>query len=203
MLSIMSLAFQGAGSNELARRKGDSPEESRKKIFSLYVEQMFRRKGTPSRAFPKEKVIGWLSWLARKMREHSQSVFLIEGLQPSWLCTRAQRVVYRALGVLSIGLIGRLIYGLICGLSKGLLVGLIIGLTFRLLFALLLTPLFALVDPQLKTLSDGKVLGGFLLAWAPAALIYRWIYGRADSSRLGSLYDSFCRDGQLEPGSAF
>ena len=45
--------------------------------------QMFLRKGTASPAFAKEKVIGWLSWLAEKMRNHSQSVFLVEGLQCS------------------------------------------------------------------------------------------------------------------------
>ena len=78
MLSIMSLACQGAGGDELARQKGDSPEERRKQIFGLYVEQMFQRKGMTSLVFPKEKIIGWLSWLARKMREHSQSVFLVE-----------------------------------------------------------------------------------------------------------------------------
>ena len=115
MLSIMSLACQGAGGNELARQKGDSPEERRKQIFRLYVEQMFQRKGTTSLVFPKEKIIGWLSWLAGKMREHSQSVFLVEGLQPSWLGTRAKRVAY----------------GTVVALSLGLIFGLIIGLTTR------------------------------------------------------------------------
>jgi eukaryotic-like serine/threonine-protein kinase len=90
MLSVMSLAYQGAGGNELARQNGDSLEERRGQIFRLYVEQMFQRKGITSHVFPKEKIIAWLSWLARKMREHSQSVFLVEGLQPSWLGNRAQ-----------------------------------------------------------------------------------------------------------------
>jgi predicted NACHT family NTPase len=58
MLSIMSLACQGAGGNELARQKGDSPEERRKQIFHLYVEKMFQRKETASLLFPKEKTIG-------------------------------------------------------------------------------------------------------------------------------------------------
>jgi hypothetical protein len=59
MLNIMSLAFQGAGTSELTTQKGDSPEERRKQIFRLYVEQMFRRKGTTSLVFPKEKIIHW------------------------------------------------------------------------------------------------------------------------------------------------
>ena len=105
MLSIMSLAYQGIGGDELATQKGDSAEERRKQIFRLYVEQMFQRKGTASLVFPKEKIIGWLSWLAGKMREHSQSVFLVEGLQPSWLGTRAKRVAYGTVVALSLGLI--------------------------------------------------------------------------------------------------
>jgi hypothetical protein len=104
MLNIMSLAYQGVDSNELAKQKGHSPEERRKQIFGLYVEKMFQRKGTTPLAFPKKKIIGWLSWLAGKMREHSQSVFLVEGLQPSWLGTRTGRVAYRSVIALSLGL---------------------------------------------------------------------------------------------------
>jgi hypothetical protein len=47
------------------------------------------------------------------MREHSQSVFLVEGLQPSWLGTRAKRVAYGTVVALSLALIFGLIFGLI------------------------------------------------------------------------------------------
>jgi hypothetical protein len=117
MLSIMSLACQGASSDELAKQKGDSLEGRRKQIFWLYVEQMFQRKGKVAYAFPKDKTIGWLSWLARKMRDHSQSIFLVEGLQPSWLGTKAQWVAYGIVVALSFGTIFELIYGLNGGLS--------------------------------------------------------------------------------------
>jgi hypothetical protein len=60
MLSVMSLAFQGAGSDQLATRQGDPVDDRRKQIFRLYIEQMFQRKGTSS-AFPKEKTMSWLS----------------------------------------------------------------------------------------------------------------------------------------------
>ena len=122
MLSIMSLAFQGAGGDELARQKGDSPEERRKQIFGLYVEQMFQRKGMTALVFPKEKIIPWLSWLARKMREHSQSVFMVEGLQPSWLGTRAQRGAYGTVVTLTVGLMYTLTF-LMWELTSGLTTG--------------------------------------------------------------------------------
>jgi len=125
MLSIMSLACQGADSDELAKQKGDSADERRKQIFGLYVEQMFQRRGMTSLVFPKEKIIGWLSWLGRKMREHSQSVFLVEGLQPSWLASTAQRAAYGTVVALTLGLIFGLMFGLRGGLS--VLVGIGLG----------------------------------------------------------------------------
>jgi hypothetical protein len=99
----------------LATQEGDFVER-RRQILHLYVEQMFQRKGTTSLVFPKEKIIAWLSWLAGKMKEHSLSVFLVEGLQPSWLGTRAKRVAYRAVVFLSLGLLFGLYFGLILGL---------------------------------------------------------------------------------------
>jgi hypothetical protein len=137
MLSIMSLACQGTDGNELARQKGGSPEERRKQIFRLYVEQMLQRKGTTSLVFPKEKIIGWLSRLARKMKEHSQSVFLVEELQPSWLGTRANRLAYGTVVALSLWLPFDLFFGLIGGLIGGLRGGLLIfGAILGLLFGL-------------------------------------------------------------------
>ena len=123
MLSIMSLASQGTGGDELVGQKANSPEERQKHIFGLYVEQMFQRKGKASVVFPKEKTMSWLSWLAGKMKEHSQSVFLVEGLQPNWLGTRAKRVGYGTVVALSVLLISVLIsvlsFGLIFGRSSG------------------------------------------------------------------------------------
>jgi eukaryotic-like serine/threonine-protein kinase len=135
MLSIMSLAFLGGGADELVGQKGGSPKVRRKQIFRLYVEQMFQRKGTmPS--FRKGKTVTWLSWLAGKMKEQSESVFLVEGLQPGWLGTRAQRLAYGTVVALSVGLVfgaiyalgspgGKLRAGLISGV--GMLVGVALG----------------------------------------------------------------------------
>jgi eukaryotic-like serine/threonine-protein kinase len=128
MLSIMSLALQGADSNELSTHNGNSTDELKKQIFGLYVEQMFQRKGTTSLVFPKEKIIGWLSWLAAKMKEHSQSVFLIEGLQPCWLDTKASRAAYGTIVALGLGLIFELIFGLVGGVNGQLITSVIIGL---------------------------------------------------------------------------
>jgi hypothetical protein len=132
MLSVMSLACQDASGNRLAGQDGESVEERRKQIVGLYVERMFQRKGSALRAFPKEGTIGWLSWLAGKMRENSESVFLVEGLQPGWLNARAERVAYGTIAALSLGLIFGLLVGLIFELSGGLIHALIFGESFGL-----------------------------------------------------------------------
>jgi eukaryotic-like serine/threonine-protein kinase len=175
MLSIMSLASQGTGGNELAKQSGDSPEERRKQIFHLYVEQMFQRKGRASLVFPKEKTIGWLSWLAGKMRKHSQSEFLVEGLQPTWLGPWDERGGYASAVALSLAAIfalicaltGRLIGvltggpidGLIWGLIVGLIVGLSNGLRLGLGTGLLSGPMFGLISGLIVGVIVGPICG--------------------------------------------
>jgi eukaryotic-like serine/threonine-protein kinase len=197
MLSIMSLACQGTGGNELARQKGDSFEKRRKQIFGLYVEQMFRRKGTASLVFPKEKTIGWLSWLARKMREHSQSVFLVEGLQPSWLGTRAKRVAYGTVVALSLGLTFGLSTGLSYWLSDELSTGLIYGASDVLNILVGVGLGCWLESPWKNGVTSGSI-GGLLAGLNPrlhigvsfglsTGLIYGVIYGLIGGLGTGSL----------------
>jgi hypothetical protein len=109
---------------------------------------MFRRKGPTPLAFPREKSIGWLSWLAGKMRKHSLSIFLVEKLQPKWLGTKAQSMTYKSIVTLSrwlgfglgFGLILALIIGLSFGLGFGLRIGLVSGLILALILALIIEP---------------------------------------------------------------
>jgi hypothetical protein len=118
MLTIMTLAY--AEGPTMARQTHEAPEvqrqhlfavdvetveERRRHIFATYVERMFAR-AVP--AYGKEQTMKWLSWLAQRMIQHSQTILLIEQLQPSWLMTRGQRGVY----VLSSRLVGGVIFGL-------------------------------------------------------------------------------------------
>jgi hypothetical protein len=45
-------------------------------------------------SYGQEQATRWLSWLARGMQDHGQTIFLIEQLQPSWLKERGQRWLY-------------------------------------------------------------------------------------------------------------
>ena len=105
MLSIMSLACEGADGKVLTSHKDDSPQARREQIFQLYVERMFQRKKSITNLFSQDQAIGWLSWLARKMKEQSQSVFMLEEIQPAWLNATSQRMMYEGVLALSVGLL--------------------------------------------------------------------------------------------------
>jgi hypothetical protein len=176
LLSIMSLAYQGIRDDELSTQKGNSAEERRKQIFHLYIEQVFRRKGTSSLAFSREKTIGWLSWVAGKMREHSQSVFLVEGLQPSWLGTKAKRAAYGTIVALSLSLTFPLIYGLVCGMICGPRVGLFLGLISGLsIFLGIRLGCWSGSESPLKNGLNSALIGGLIAAASACWLTAGWL----------------------------
>ncbi|NEZ62993.1 NACHT domain-containing protein [Leptolyngbyaceae cyanobacterium CCMR0082] len=113
ILSIMSLAYQGSTIEAL--NQTGTPEAQHKQLFDAYIDRMFTRRGT-TRKYSRAQTLYWLTWLAQQMVRASQSVFLIERLQPSWLISRRQRVRYRIISALTFGLI----FGLIIGLASGL-----------------------------------------------------------------------------------
>jgi eukaryotic-like serine/threonine-protein kinase len=205
MLNIMSLACQGVSGNELAKQQGDSPQERRKQIFSLYTEKMFQRKGAVSIAFARGKILRWLCWLAVKMKENSQSVFLVEGLQPSWLGKRANLVAYGLIVALNLGLIfGCLSATLSFCLSAGagdqpiialifsLIVGLVVGLTILVGVGLgcwlesplkngITSGLIVGLIPALACLTNAKMTG------LMCGLMCGWISGLIGGLGVGSL----------------
>ena len=127
MLGIMGMTYQSSRVESVV--SGSTLEEGRKQIFDAYVERMFQHRAPQDKAFTKDQAIYWLSWLAQRMTDYSQSVFFLEALQPSWLSERKQRLAYRAISSLIFGLIVGLI-GLSGGLIMGLIVGLIAALTY-------------------------------------------------------------------------
>lgn len=117
MLSIMSLAYEGQPLGTLAGAGLDTFEGRRHHVFDTYIERMFQRKGRSNLPYAKEQLTDWLRWLARKMRSHSQSIFLVEQLQPGWLSKTSQWVAYL--------FISRVLAGLLFGSAVGLPVAVI------------------------------------------------------------------------------
>jgi hypothetical protein len=121
MLSIVSLAYKDKKVDDITRT--GSIDERRKAIFATYIEEMFKKElmfkkeGTVHQ-YPPVQTKQWLSWLAQKMQNESQTVFLMEKIRPTWLSNT--RRYYRPSVALGFWLIAAPI---------GLIIGVIIGLS--------------------------------------------------------------------------
>ena len=90
--------------------RGALPER-RRRVLADYVEELLTRPRAASTAptYSREQTVRWLSWLARSMREHSEGVFHLDWLQPSWLPdAAASRLVTLAPALLMV-LVGALV----------------------------------------------------------------------------------------------
>ncbi|MFP4576194.1 MAG: NACHT domain-containing protein, partial [Coleofasciculus sp.] len=130
MLNIMTLAYQGVALEDLP--KIQVLKERRKKLFDDYLERMFNR---PNRSkckqiYSKYKTIRWLNWLAQRMVQESQTIFLIESIQPYLWLQNIQ---------------DKLVYGFILGLNLGLLNFIFLYLLDRTVFGFIVIPLFLIL----------------------------------------------------------
>jgi hypothetical protein len=105
-LNVMALAYQGFSVEDLP--KTGSVEERRKHLFNTYIERMFQRPRASQR-YKKTQAIKWLNWLAQQMVQESQTIFLIEKLQPTWLETNFQKLLYALSVLLNIYIVWQLV----------------------------------------------------------------------------------------------
>ncbi len=88
ILNIMTLAYQGVALEDLPRT--EVVEERRQQLFDDYIEKMFHRhnRSKSESIYSETQTKHWLAWLAHKMIQESQTVFLIERMQPNWLSSK-------------------------------------------------------------------------------------------------------------------
>ena len=79
----------------------------REALFVTYVSRIFEQQTTKP-AYSKEITRNHLSWLAIQMKNHNQTVFQLDQIQPSWLPTQNKRTLYL--------LLTRSFWGLVVGL---------------------------------------------------------------------------------------
>ncbi len=72
---------------------------------------MGERAGNTHLPYTEAKTKAWLSWLARGMQQHGQTVFMLEQLQPSWLQSTWERAAF----TLGTRILVGLFYGLVLG----------------------------------------------------------------------------------------
>ncbi|WP_413167387.1 NACHT domain-containing protein [Capilliphycus salinus ALCB114379] len=206
-LSIVSMAYKDISVENL--QQFGSIEERRHHLFETYIEQMFQRHGRAMRMkYTPEQTKHWLTWLATRMVQESQTVFLIEKIQPSWLEIKAERIFYRITSGLTSGVIFAVIFGLIFGPiykqisggdygpSSAPILGQLLGAISGLILGLIV----GLYEGEIKTveslkwsgkefqnsLKKGLILGG--LGWVTFGVIFQPIGGLCYGLSSGLLY---------------
>jgi uncharacterized tellurite resistance protein B-like protein/DNA polymerase III delta prime subunit len=95
MLNIMAQAYKGIAIENLP--KLDSIEKYRQHLFNKYIEEGFNRTVTNAR-YSEAQARHWLTWLAQRMlrepESESQTIFLIEQMQPNWLKLTKEKWIY-------------------------------------------------------------------------------------------------------------
>jgi hypothetical protein len=166
MLSVMTLAYRGLSFD------GPAPSEAipkrRKRLFDVYVERMFehrRRNGH----YTQDRTIHWLEWLAQRIREHDQTIFYIERMQPEWISEDSQQELYKVIVGLSIGVTDGVIlalpilaYGSSVGLATEFLIGLVLGLAIMVFCSVLASVPASHTYLNAACLTVGIAVGRFL-----------------------------------------
>ena len=129
MLNLMVVAYRGVAMEDLP--KIGMVEARRKQLFDDYIEQVFKRRKA-NRLYTNKQVIHWLVWLAQTMIQQSQTIFLIEKMQPSWLENQKQIQAYRIIGGIIVGVSIGLKLGLIFNPIVGAIGGVSVAIIFKL-----------------------------------------------------------------------
>lgn len=116
ILSIMSLAYRNSSAADLPQ----TGSLNKQHLFDAYIKQMLGRRRELNEQYSKEEIIRWLVILAQKMVQDSQTMILIERLQPSFLRNRPQLLMYQVGAVLVSGVLGSLAGGIAGGIAGGL-----------------------------------------------------------------------------------
>ena len=117
ILSIMTLAYQEVEIESLP--KGDL-DTSRQHLFNTYINKMLGKQ-IDRLPYPKENILHWLQILSNQMISESQTVFLIEHIQPTWLTNKAQRSLYVILLGVSLAIILAFLFQSIVGFFLNLI----------------------------------------------------------------------------------
>lgn len=131
-LNILVLTLKRIASEDV--KISNDSDSLRKALFDAYIYQMFDRSIRNNRSsFSISQTVKWLGLLAQRIKQRSQSLFLIEKIQPDWLNSSVQIKLF--------GIITRIITGTIIatamstyiGQSQWLLNGILMGFVFGLI----------------------------------------------------------------------
>jgi hypothetical protein len=140
MVHVLILTYQGT----TVRRLSAQSAQLQQQVWTDYVQRMIERK-RDTQHYTSHQIMTWLSFLARQMRDHNQTIFHLEQLQPDWLTKRQKRFYRMSIGPIY-GLVAASVTALNFGLIFGLIGGFIDGLVTGLFFGLIIGPITVLVS---------------------------------------------------------
>jgi hypothetical protein len=175
-LSIVSMAYKDISVENL--QQFGSIEERRRHLFETYIERMFRRHGRAMRMkYTPEQTKHWIGWLATRMVQESQTVFLIEKIQFTWLEKKGERFFYRIISALVYGVIFAVIFGKILGPIYEEHISKVYGLVSAPILGLLLGVIGVLIGGEIKTVESLKWSGQEFKKSIKQGLIFGLISG--------------------------
>lgn len=186
LLSVMALAYQDTPADDLV---GQGREAAYRRLWDDYVQNRMALKRADATTDPAQ-LRAWLIWLARGMQAHGQQAFYIEYLQPSWLNMKTQRLLFRLLSFLVLGLVLAPLGLLVFGIGSAVIFSLFRNAEFGTFNSLASSLLFgtggALAISLFISLSDIKLAEN--LVWSLwDALSWQHIYRNLKFGLLGGL----------------
>lgn len=110
ILNMMTWTYQNWSENRCYGDFCAAAQNRLDNLFKSYIEKNLQQ-DNQLQEYTRNDVLFWLTWLAKRMVKESQTVFLIEKIQPNYLSSTTEQNIYH--------IIVRLIVGLILGITGG------------------------------------------------------------------------------------
>ncbi|MGF1516449.1 MAG: NACHT domain-containing protein [Nodosilinea sp.] len=195
LLSLMVKCYQGVTDMPAIEQVDDR----RQQLLANYINQMVQRyegaRAKGSRALSRSQLLSYLQHLAQHMVQQSQSVFLIEQMQPNWLGSPFYQQLYSIVTKASLAMLwGGTHAALLAGHSEdvqafnGLLAGQagLLGLLAGLLYGVIAGSLRWLTTDSARRWPR-RLLHGLLLG-ALFAPVFGWVYDLNGAITYGLIY---------------
>ncbi len=192
MLNIITFAYQGMPMTNLP---GMSLEERRQHLLDRYIQRMFERRNANPK-YSKEKSMRWLSWLAKNLSQQSQTVFLIERMQPSWLSNKWQKKLYFLMTLLSFIVLGAVWGDMLLPIRRVFVLQFFVGFIFWFVFGINKIKPVENLKISLRNTTYNIVLG--IILGALSGLVVKAIYDPLFHPMGWKIYSAKMLDMQFE-----
>lgn len=186
MLNIFVITYPEIIRNSLPDH--NSHDAWKNYLLAQYAEYMFDRRGNSTKN-SKENSSRWLSWLANRLNEENQTIFLIEKINGDWLRNSRLNRLYETIVtmIITIGFI--LFFGSAVGICTGMIFGKQFGVIAGLVFGIAWGIPGLMWCRNSYTAFNSLLSGlGFAFAWGVVGWLAFQIIGAIIFSFLGGVF---------------